>query len=463
MKKTLIAFSLAGALMLSSCTVGPKYQRPTADVPQAFRGAVPDAAAEQNKSLADLPWWELFRDPALQDLIRQALKQNYDLQIAAEKVIQARAQLGITRAAQYPSVTLGAGPSGGSDTSQYNYNFFTLSPDAIFQLDLFGGLRKATEASRAQLLATEEARKNVVLTLVSDVAADYFQLLTLDAELATAKETVASQGESVQLTALKLEHGAVSRVDVLQAQQVLDLANAQIPDLERQIAQTENALNILCGKLPDSIQRGQLLTEQYLPPQVPAGLPSELLQRRPDIRQAEDQLIAANAQIGVARAAYFPSISLSGAVGANFGRDGAYTSAMATHFDTWSYAAQMTQPIFDAGKLRNNMRATKSQQRQAVLTYRQTIQKSFGEASDALVGYDKLRQVRLRQEASVRDLKENVTLSDQRYRAGITAYTEVLDAQRSLFAAEQSLVQSRGNELQSLVTLYKVLGGGWKQ
>jgi len=463
MKKTLIATSLAGALMLSSCTMGPKYQRPAAELPQNIRGGVPDLATVKNQSLADLPWWELFRDPSLQELIRTALKQNYDLQIAAEKVTQARAQLGITRAAQYPSVEGQAAANGAKDVSTFHSNFFTVAPDAIFQLDLFGSLRKATEAQRANLLATEAARQNVVLTLVSEVAADYFQLLTLDAELATAQETVDAQRESVKLTTLKMEHGTASRVDVLQAQQVLDTANAAIPDLERQITQTENALNILAGKLPDNIQRGQLLTEQYQPPQVPTGLPSELLQRRPDIREAEEQLVAANAEIGVARAAFFPSISLGGSVGGAYGRNSSFVSSMPTHFDTWSYSAAVTQPIFNAGKLRNNLRATESQQRQAVLGYRQAIQRSFGEASDAVVGYEKFRQVQSRQEDSVRDLKENVELSNQRYRAGITSYMEVLDAQRSLFSAQQSLVQARGNELQGLVALYKVLGGGWKQ
>lgn len=462
MKKILIACSLSGTMLLGSCTVGPKYKRPEVATPTQFRGAVPDLETQKNTSLADLPWWELFRDPALQQLIRTAVKDNYDLQIAAEKVVEARASLGITRADQYPTLALGATAAGGKDTSTIHSHYANLAPDAAFQLDLFGGLRKATEAKRAELLGSEAARQNVVLTLVGDVAADYFQLLTLDAELATAQATVASQTESVQLTTLKADHGTATRVDVLQAQQVLDAANAAIPDLERQIQQTENALSILCGKLPATIQRGQLLTEQYQPPQVPTGLPSELLLRRPDIAAAEQQMIAANAQIGVARAAFYPSISLSATAAGQFGHYDT-TAAYPANMATWWYAASVTQPIFNMGKLRNNLHVTESEQRQAVLSYRQTIQKAFGEVSDALIGYQKYHEVRARQEASVKDLAENVSLSKQRYRAGITSYTEVLDAQRSLFSAQQTLVEARGNELQSLVTLYKVLGGGWKQ
>jgi multidrug efflux system outer membrane protein len=462
MKTPWMASTVAAALLLASCTVGPKYQRPTAQIPTQLRGVSPEAQ-QQTASLADLPWWEVFKDPSLQELIRSALKQNYDVQLAAERVTAARAQLGIARSAQYPSVTGDASLYGGKDVSQYKSNFLTLSPDAIFQLDLFGGLRKATEASRAQMLATEEARHSVIMTLVGDVAGDYFHLLTLDAALATARDTVASQQESVKLTSLRQLHGTATRVDVLQAQQVLDTANAQIPDLERQIAQTENALSILVGKLPDSIQRGQLLNDQYVPPETPAGIPSSLLERRPDIRQAEQTLIAANAEIGVARAAFFPTISLSGGGGGAFGRSNSELGSAPTHFGTWSYAASISQPIFNAGKLRNNLRVTESQQRQAVLGYQQAIQHAFGEVSDALVGRQKLHEVRLRQEASVKDLRESVKLSNERYRAGIAAYSEVLDAQRSLFAAEQSLTQAKGNELQALVTIYKVLGGGWQQ
>ncbi len=462
MKRILACCCVLGTLALASCTVGPKYRRPPTPVPPEFRGA--SAPAEQRAaSIADLPWWEVFRDTALQELIRTSLQNNYDLRLAVERVTAARAQLGITRSAQYPDVIGNATASSAKNDPTVKSNFFTVAPDAVFQLDLFGGLRKANEASRAQLLATEDARQNVILTLVADVAADYFQLLTLDAQLEVARNTVKAQEESLRLTQLRLQHGTATRVEVLQAQQVLDAANAQIPDLERQIAQTENALNLLAGRLPDSIRRGQLLAEQYMPPQVPAGLPSALLERRPDIRAAEQNLIAANAEIGVARAAFFPSITLTGSAGGAFGRATSTGSGTPTQFGVWSYAANITQPIFNAGRLRNNLRVTESQQRQAVLAYQKAIQSAVGEVSDALTGYEKLREVRARQESSVRDLRESVQLSTERYQAGITAYYEVLDAQRSLFSAEQGLVQARGNELQSLLTLYKALGGGWKQ
>jgi multidrug efflux system outer membrane protein len=448
-------------MFLTACTVGPKYQRPKVQVPATFRGAAPDT--EQQASMADLPWWEVFKDPALQELIRTSLQQNYDLRIASERVVAARAQLGITRSQQYPNVNINSPFTGGKSDSAFSSNFFRLAPDAIFQLDLFGALRKATEASRAQMLATEDAQRNVILTLVGDVAGYYFHLLTLDAQLDVARSTVQMQQESLKLTNLRLQHGTATRVEVLQAQQVLDAANAQIPDIERQIAQTENALNMLAGGLPDRIKRGDILSAQHLPPQVPAGLPSDLLTRRPDIHAAEQNLIAANANIGVARAAFLPSIALTGGVGGAFGRTSIASSDTPTHFGIWSYGVALSQPIFNAGRLRNNLRVTESQQRQAVLSYQKAIQNSMREVSDALTGYDKLREVRTRQEASVKGLRESLQLSNERYKAGITAYYEVLDAQRSLFAAEQGLAQARGNELQSLVTLYTALGGGWKQ
>jgi multidrug efflux system outer membrane protein len=461
MKKLLICSGLAASMFLTACTVGPKYQRPKVQLPATYRGAAPHT--EQQASMADLPWWELFKDPALQELIRTSLQQNYDLRIASERVIAARAQLGITRSQQYPSVEGNAPLTGSKNNPGYRSTFFQLAPDAVFQLDLFGALRKATEASRAQMLATEDTQKNVILTLVGDVAGYYFHLLTLDAQLDVARNTVQMQQESLKLTTLRLQHGTATRVEVLQAQQVLDTANAQIPDIERQITQTENALSMLAGGLPDRVKRGDILSAQYLPPQAPAGLPSELLQRRPDIQAAEQNLIAANANIGVARAAFFPSISLSGGAGGSFGRTNIATSDTPTHFGVWSYAANVTQPIFNAGRLRNNLRVTESQQRQAVLGYQKAIQNGVREVSDSLAGYEKLREVRARQEASVKDLRESLQLSNERYKAGITAYYEVLDAQRSLFAAEQGLAQARGNELQSLVTLYTALGGGWKQ
>ena len=320
-----------------------------------------------------------------------------------------------------------------------------------------------TEAARAQLLATEDARQTVILTLVSDVASNYFALLQLDLELQITLKTVATQEDSVKLTNLRLDHGVATKLDVLQAQQTLDTANAQMPDLERQIAQEENAISILLGNYPQAVPRGKALAEQALPPEVPAGLPSALIERRPDIRQAEQTLIAQNAEIGVAKAQFFPQIALTGSGGGAFGRSSTFSSLIGSQQATWSYGAQVSQPIFTGGALRGNLKLAESQHQQALIAYRQSIQEAFGDVSDALIGYQKFHQVRVRQEDTVTDLQESVRLSDMRYKGGTTTYLEVLDGQRSLFAAELTLAGARGTEYQSLVQLYRALGGGWQQ
>jgi outer membrane protein, multidrug efflux system len=464
MLRPLISVILASSL-IGGCKVGPNYHRPAIQTPTAYRDLreSPEAQA-QAASYADLPWWQVFQDPQLQDLIRTAMKQNYDLQLATERINSARAQVAITRSNLFPQVQGNGKFSGGKEgTFQTKFNFLTLTTDAAFQLDLFGRLRRATEASRAQLLATEDARQTVVLTLVSDVASDYFALLQLDLQLQITHETVSTQEDSVKLTKLRVDHGVATKLDVLQAQQVLDTANAQIPDLERQIGQEEDAISILLGNYPQAVPRGRPLVEQPLPPEVPPGLPSSLLERRPDIREAEQTLIAANAEIGVAKAQFFPQISLTGSGGGSFGRSSAFSSLMSSQIGIWSYGAQVSQPIFTGGALRGNLRLAESQHQQALIAYRQTIQRAFGDVSDALIGYEKLHQVRVRQEDTVADLQESVRLSNMRYKGGTTTYLEVLDGQRSLFSAELTLAQARGNEYQSLVQLYRALGGGWQQ
>src|ERR1700674_135753 len=285
--------------LIAGCRVGPNYHRPAVQTPAAFRDLREDPQLQaQAASYADLPWWQVFQDPQLQELIRTALKQNYDLQIATERINAGRAQVAITRSYLFPQVQGNGNFAGGKEsTFQTRFNFLTLSADAAFQLDFFGKLRRATEASRAQLLATVDARQTVILTLVSDVASDYFALLQLDLQLQITRETVKTQEDSVKLTNLRVQHGVATKLDVLQAQQVLDTANAQIPDYERQIGQQEDAISTLLGNYPSGIPRGLALSEQMLPPGVPPGLPSSLLERRPDIRQAEQILIAQNAEI----------------------------------------------------------------------------------------------------------------------------------------------------------------------
>jgi outer membrane protein, multidrug efflux system len=457
-----------GALLcsafLSACMVGPKYHRPVVQTPNTFRDLAENPQIQaQSASYADLPWWQVFKDPKLQELIRTALKQNYDLQIATERINAARAQVTVTRSRLFPQVEAGANFNGGKENAfQSKYNFLTLAGDAAFQLDFFGRLRRATEASRAELLATDAARQTVVLTLVSDVAAEYFTLLQLDLQLQITRETVATQTDSVKLTKLRLEHGVATKLDVLQAQQVLDTANTQIPDLERQIGQEEDAINILLGNYPNGVPRGLSLVDQELPPEVPPGLPSSLIERRPDIREAEQTLVAANAEIGVAKAQFFPQIALTGSGGGSFGRSSAFPSTFPTQIGIWSYGAQVTQPIFTGGALSGNLRLAKSEHAQALIAYQQTIQRAFGDVSDALIGYDKLHQVRLRQQDSVADLQESVRISTLRYEGGTTTYLEVLDSQRSLYSAELTLASARGDEYRSLVRLYRAMGGGWK-
>ena len=464
----LVIPALLAGITLTGCTVGPNYHKPAVTVPTAYHGSndnAQDQAQAQAASFADLPWWQIFQDPVLQDLIRRALKQNYDLQTATERINQARAQLKVTRSNQYPQVSV---TGYGTDERAFSgfpfkTKYATYAGDATFQLDLFGQLRRATESARAQLLSTEYAQKTEILTLVSDVASDYFALLSLDLQLQITLDTIKTQQDAVKLTQFRLDHGVATKLDVLQARQVLDTANVQVPELQRQIGLEEDAISILLGDYPHNVTRGLKLVDQQLPPEVPAGLPSSLLARRPDISQAEQNLISANAQIGVARAAFFPQINFTGTGGGAAGQTSVFTSLLDSNLGTWGVAGQITQPIFTAGRLRGNLRYAESQQRQFLIAYKQAIQLAFRDVSDALIGYQKYYEVRKAQEETVQDLSDSVATSLKRYRGGIATYLEVLDNQRSLFSAQLTLAQDRGNEFQSVVQLYKALGGGWRQ
>jgi multidrug efflux system outer membrane protein len=457
---------LSAALLLSGCTVGPNYKRPVVAVPPTYRGAVPDETAQTDTAtLGDQKWRDIFQDEQLRALIRTALQQNYDVRIAASRVLEANAQLGITRADQFPTLSAGAG-IGDVRTAQAKFlpKFETsigqVNLSAAWELDFWGKFRRATEAARANLLASKWARQEVVSTLVANVADAYFQLRALDLQLEISKRTLDSRQESLHLTRILANGGATSLLDVRQAEQLVFTAGAEIPALEQQVEQQENFLSILLGQNPGDIPRGQTLTEQRQPPQVPPGLPSSLLERRPDIRQAEEQLVAANAEIGVARAAYFPDISLSGSGGF---QSSALTNLFSGPAGAWSFGASLAQPIFTGGRLRSGVRLAEAQQQTATLFYQQSIQEAFRSVSDALVAYRKTREFRAQQELLFESAEDAARLSQMRYTGGATGYLEVLTNETNAFSAELGLVQARLNELLALVQLYEALGGGWQQ
>ncbi len=458
-------------LFTTACTVGPNYHRPKVDVPGEYRGAAPPETTQtQNptqqaeQSFGDQKWWEVFQDPQLQELIRTALQNNYDVRIAATRILEAQAQLGITRADQLPTVSAGAAaandrfPKEKPVNQAYETNANSAGAAFAWELDFWGKYRRATEAARANLLATEWAHKAVINTLVSNVAASYFQLRADDLQLEIAKRTLASRQESLQLTRTLSDGGAGTMLDVRQAEQLVATAAEEIPDLERRTQQQENFISTLLGNNPGPVARGMKLTEQPHLPEVPAGIPSRLLERRPDIRAAEAQLMAANAQIGVAKAAYFPQITLT----ANSGfQSSALTSLFTGPAGFWNFGGSLAQPIFAGGRIKSGVRLSEARKKEMVLTYQQTIQQAFRGVSDALVGYRKNREFRQHQEELVLAAQDAARLSEVRYRGGATNYLEVLTNETNSFNAELGLAQAQLNELESLVEIYRNLGGGW--
>ncbi len=453
---------LAVCLVLAGCTLGPDYRRPSASAPEVWRDGQSKA---DPASLADLAWWELFEDEELRGLVRAALEANKDLRIAVARVDQARAQLGVTRAAQLPQIDAGASATTNrlSDTGQFrglggDTGLLSTTIDLTFEIDIWGRLRRASEAARAELLASEEARHAVVMTLVSDVAAAYLQLRQLDLEHETTRRNVTSRQGSLELARDRFEAGLTSALDLRQAEAELASTAAQIPDLERQIAQTENRLSILLGRAPGGIKRGRPLTGQTAPPAVPAGLPSALLERRPDIRQAEAGLVAANARIGVAKAAFFPQISLTGF----FGVESAALSDLFTGPSRiWQLGPTVTLPIFNAGRNRANLELADARQREALIRYEQAIQQAFREVEDALIAHRKAREALAEQVAAARASREALSIAEWRYTSGLTSYLDVLDAQRTLLATEVAESRTLLFQLVAVVQLYRALGGGW--
>jgi outer membrane protein, multidrug efflux system len=463
--RRLIALSLI-MLLASGCAVGPNYKRPSVNVPGTYRGTIPQKATQPAaESIGDQKWWEVFQDPQLQDLIRTALQQNYDVRIAATRILQAQAQVGITRADQLPTISGGVEAVNQRSARSKFFPAFETSSNQVdlslaWELDFWGKYRRANESARANLLATQWARQAVISTLISDVAAAYFQLRELDLELEISRRTLASRRDSLQLTKTLASGGATSMLDVRQAEQLVFTAAETIPDLERRIEQQENFLSTLLGNNPGPITRGTKLTEQPHAPEIPAGLPSRLLERRPDIRQAEAQLVAANAQIGVAKAAYFPQINLTASGGY---QSSALTSLFTGPAGLWSFGGSLVQPIFTGGRIRSNVKFTEARQQEAALVYQQTIQQAFRGVSDALVEYRKDREFREEQEQLTLSAQDAARLSETRYRGGATSYLEVLTNETNYFDAELGLAQAQLNELLGLVRIYRNLGGGWQE
>jgi multidrug efflux system outer membrane protein len=470
MRTSLIAPIVAAAL-LAGCTVGPNYQRPAIPAPVNFR-APEGTASSDPTSLGDLKWFEVFKDDRLQELVRTALEQNYDLREAVARVDAARAQLGITRSDQLPGVGAGAEistirisrngqtPLPASFLRSQNRTFGGASLDLLsYEVDIWGKLRRATEAARANLLSAEENRKAVMTTLVSEVAGAYFSLRELDYQLEISQRTLATRKDSLGLIQNRQAGGVATLLDLRQGEQLVYTASETIPALQQQIEQTENQISLLLGRNPGGVVRGKSLTEQDMPPDVPAGLPSSLLERRPDIRAAEQTLIAANAEIGVARAAYFPQISLSGFLG---GQGTQLSSLFAGPSAIWNFTPQVTQPIYVGGRLRSEVKLSQAQRDSALIQYEKAIQTAFTEVSNALIAHQRVRESRVQQELLVAALQDRKNLAYVRYRGGVDTLLNALDSDRDLFEAELTLSQIRLNELDSVVQLYKALGGGWQ-
>jgi outer membrane protein, multidrug efflux system len=452
-----LRFCVGGAaLWLAACAVGPDYKRPALDVPAEFRGA-PEAA---RAAFADLQWWAILEDPVLQNLVKEALANNYDLRIAANKVLQARDQLGITRSSQIPSLGgfVGAererAPPVPSDQTIYSGGL-----QLSWVLDFWGQFRRATEAARATLLATEYAQNAVRITLIADVASAYFQLRAFDQELDASTRILKTNRETLRITTLLVDGGANPITDQLQATLLVQQAQAQIAQLEESIAQTENQLSLLLGRNPGDISRGMSVVEQPHLPDVPVGLPSQLLERRPDVREAEETLAAANASVGVAKAAFFPQIPLTASYGAVSASLGDFLQHSAS---AWSVAGQAVQPIFEGGKIRSAYRLAWAQRDAAELAYRQSVQQAFADVANSLVGYDKSRSLRLTLAEQTATYAETARLANDRYRGGSTSFLEVLTTQQQYFTSELQSSQAWFAELQNYVQLYQALGGGWR-
>ena len=459
--KRFAAAAVALAL-LTGCAVGPNYKQPPVTAPDFYRDVQgPPAPAA---SLADEPWWEVFKDPILVHLIDVALADGYDPKIAAARVEQAAAQAGVARSEFFPQIDYGGQWSRGRNSvyvppySTQTGNLNSVNVNFAWELDVWGRIRRLNEAAKAQYLASEAARRGVLLTLVSQVATNYFLLRGLDEQLAIAKETVASFQQTYDLFNRKLQEGASSALETSYAAAALGQVASQIPDIERQIESTENTLNVLLGHIPGPIARGDPITAQPQPPEIPAGMPSALLQRRPDIVESEQNLIASNALVGVATANFFPQISLTGLFG-TVGPD------VSNYFypagKTWHIAAGLLGPLFHGGQLRSEYDAAVAQWEQSKASYEQTVTSAFGETTTALYAREKIAASLVELNKTVAGYREMVRLSTLRYNSGLANYFEVLYAMQLLFPAETARVVSETNLMINYVNIYRTLGGGW--
>jgi multidrug efflux system outer membrane protein len=493
MKRILFVLcTLAATLCVTGCTVGPRYQRPAINSPDVFRGAtapeinsqggstqvisVEELAREKTKaaSLGDEKWAEVFKDLTLQQLIHEALANNYDVNIAAQRVLEQQDQVGITRSQQFPTLSGGGSYyalglpsgltkglySGGSAKTSSNRFAGGFSLSAAWNLDFWGLYRRQTEAARAQLLATEWGRRMTISTVVENVATAYLQLRTLDSELEITKRTLEARRQSLQLTETLEQGGSGTLADVRQAEQLLYTAAAAIPDFERQIEQEENSISILLGRNPGPIVREASEMDWPQPERIPTGIPSRLLERRPDIQQAEAELVAANANVGVAKAQLFPQVSLSAMSGVASSQLKGLVDGKNAY---WLASGNLTQPIFDAGRLRNNLRLSEAQKQEQVFAYQRTIKQAFQSVSDALIGLQKFREFR-EQEANLTASAEDATrLARLRYNGGSTSYLEVLTNDTNYYSAQLNLAVAQEDEALSIVQLYSALGGGWHE
>lgn len=450
--------------LLAGCALGPNYQRPAVETPPAFRSDSTESAPADATSLADLPWWQVFQDPVLKGLIEQALSDSYDIRRVAARVEQARYAVGVTRADLLPQVSYQGGAQRGrffnpAGSDNLTGNQFLGAFQMAWELDIWGRIRRATEASLANLFATEDVQRGVILSLVTGVAQAYFELRELDLELAIAQHTRDNFKQTLDLFTRQLIGGVGNKLAVERAAAALANAAAAIPDTERQIISKENQISILLGRPPGSIQRGAVLTEQAYPPDVPPGLPAALLERRPDILQAEQNIVAANALVGVSIADFLPRIGLTSLYG---GESSMIENVVKGPGNIWAVGAGLTGPLFQGGRLYYSYKGNVAAWEEAKLAYQQTMLNALGEVSDSLVARQKFAASRVELEKQVVALQESVRLANLRFVGGLATYYEVLEAQQQLFPAENALARTELNQLTAVVQLYRALGGGWR-